>query len=561
MTVETEVVVLNRRTRVPNEMLVNPALSTLSAPGTSGPVTVGASTTVNGTLTISGDVYTPGGNLSTALDVVAGGNYRFGSSSSAEMLYRTAPGQVRLTATLSADGLSSGGTALLGRDPSAPLEAATKQYADTKLTQAQGDARYVTTASGGLTQSAADVRYLQLAGGQMAGTLFSQRIEILSGMRLTLSGQPGDAFLSNDGTGLKFNYYGQDAIKIIDSAVVPMASYIDVGASANRFSKVWTKALDVAGALTFTTDNTWDVGSASLRPRDVYVARNLMLGPRLLGDFSSTVAVATRPFFQSAANNGATAVSAMPNGTGALSTFRAYNNSALTNAQYGEIWADANLIRVNSDREGSGAYLPLSFFVGGTERLRIQTSGTLQVAFAGGSAVPITPMFDLSTPNTAPGSSIVLKMSTGSGWAVGMGTIQGSYWHYFGGPDGTPYWGFDGSRVKLNTDTGWIPFAYGPGWTAYGDGNYGANAGYRRLATGLVILRGLVQGGAASTLVATLPAGFRPVNVTLVPAAMYGGIQRIDIGNDGGIRCAEMLAGVFSNLWLSMNGITFLAEA
>src|SRR5215831_15274789 len=40
------------------------------------------------------------------------------------------------------------GTLTLAADPAAPLQAATKQYADTKLTQAQGDSRYALTAQG-----------------------------------------------------------------------------------------------------------------------------------------------------------------------------------------------------------------------------------------------------------------------------------------------------------------------------------------------------------------------------------------------------------------------------
>jgi len=553
---------------VPNEMLVNPALSTLSAPGTSGPVTVGASTTVNGTLTISGDVYSPGGNLSTALDVVAGGNYRFGSSSSAEMLYRTAPGQVRLTATLSADGLSSGGTALLGRDPSAPLEAATKQYADTKLTQAQGDARYVTTASGGLTQSAADVRYLQLAGGQMAGTLFSQRIEILSGMRLTLSGQPGDAFLSNDGTGLKFNYYGQDAIKIIDSAVVPMASYIDVGASANRFASVWTRLLNVDGNIVVNG-----------------------LTRRIQGDFSNATPTSLT-MLQSSTLNGVTSVRAIPNGTSQIAEFGVLNNSNPSNASILAMTVTGTASYIQSVIVGGGTYLPMAFLAGGAERLRILTSGKVQWSSTDQNPPYIyTPRPD-SLGVEAPGAYLMLMSKVGThmggntywdgvNW-MRYDTASPSSFIVAAGGNITMYNGGAGAnpltygvsflmdnnglatiynRIRHNTDSGWSALAYSPGWSSYGDGNYGANVGYRKLATGQVIMRGLVQGGAANTQVATLPPGFRPANIHLFAQPMYGGVQRVDVASDGGIRCAEMLAGTFSNLWLSLAGITFLAEA
>jgi len=57
-----------------------------------------------------------------------------------------------------------GGTLTLSADPAAPLQAATKQYADTKLTQAQGDARYLQT-------SVAATTYLPLTGGTLSGNL------------------------------------------------------------------------------------------------------------------------------------------------------------------------------------------------------------------------------------------------------------------------------------------------------------------------------------------------------------------------------------------------------
>src|SRR3954454_22316785 len=55
-------------------------------------------------------------------------------------------------------------TVLLSADPTLALQAATKQYADTKITQAQGDARYQTPA-----QAAA--LYLPLTGGTLTGNL------------------------------------------------------------------------------------------------------------------------------------------------------------------------------------------------------------------------------------------------------------------------------------------------------------------------------------------------------------------------------------------------------
>src|SRR5215467_13601101 len=82
-----------------------------------------------------------------------------------------------------------GGTLTLSADPTLALQAATKQYADTKLTQAQGDARYLQAATKQyadtkLTQAQADARYqtpaqaaalyLPLTGGTLSGLLTAQ---------------------------------------------------------------------------------------------------------------------------------------------------------------------------------------------------------------------------------------------------------------------------------------------------------------------------------------------------------------------------------------------------
>ena len=132
----------------------------------------------------------------------------------------------------------------------------------------------------------------------------------------------------------------------------------------------------LTGPLRFSPNNTNDIGGAGASPRDVYVGRNLIMSgtaARMTADFSS--AVATRTFFQTTTANSATCVSALPTGTGVISTWRAYNNPTLTNASFVEIYIDAGEARVNSDREGTGTYLPLGFFTGANERMRLSQNG------------------------------------------------------------------------------------------------------------------------------------------------------------------------------------------
>jgi hypothetical protein len=100
---------------------------------------------------------------------------------------------------------------------------------------------------------------------------------------------------------------------------------------------------------------------------------------RITGDFSNAT-VANRVMFQTSTVNGSTVVSAIPNGTSQLSQFVAYNNSDLSG-----VFQTAQLVSLGTEasfRAGisSGAtYLPMTFYTGGSEKVRIDTSGNVGI--------------------------------------------------------------------------------------------------------------------------------------------------------------------------------------
>ena len=106
-------------------------------------------------------------------------------------------------------------------------------------------------------------------------------------------------------------------------------------------------------------------------------------GNRIKGDFSNAT-VANRVMFQSSTVNGGTAVTAIPNGTGTSSEIRATNASDPTNSATALLGANSVDIRVVSGIYGTGTYLPMTFYTGGSERLRIDTSGNVTVTSAAG---------------------------------------------------------------------------------------------------------------------------------------------------------------------------------
>jgi hypothetical protein len=101
-------------------------------------------------------------------------------------------------------------------------------------------------------------------------------------------------------------------------------------------------------------------------------------GNRITGDFSNST-VANRVAFQSSTTNGSTAIIAIPNGTATDSSVQTFNNSNPTNSTRTTISTSATEGSLQVSRTGSGTYLPMTFYTGGSEAMRINTSGLLQV--------------------------------------------------------------------------------------------------------------------------------------------------------------------------------------
>lgn len=111
---------------------------------------------------------------------------------------------------------------------------------------------------------------------------------------------------------------------------------------------------------------------------------------RIRGDFSNAT-VANRVMFQTSTTNGDTYVSTLPNGTGTVSYQMVFNNSNPTNASRAGLFASSTTVGLDSGITGSGTYLPMVFFTGGSERVRIETNGSVGVGASanGNSAVQV----------------------------------------------------------------------------------------------------------------------------------------------------------------------------
>jgi hypothetical protein len=110
-------------------------------------------------------------------------------------------------------------------------------------------------------------------------------------------------------------------------------------------------------------------------------------GARITGDFSNAT-IANRVAFQTSTTDGITVVPAIPKGTGQLSGFAGYNSSDPGNASTFSLLAFTTTdIRLTCGLTGTGIFLPLTFYTGGSERVRISTTGVVTI----GSAISLDP--------------------------------------------------------------------------------------------------------------------------------------------------------------------------
>jgi hypothetical protein len=99
------------------------------------------------------------------------------------------------------------------------------------------------------------------------------------------------------------------------------------------------------------------------------------LGARITGDFSNAT-VANRVAFQTSTTNSNTSIPFFPNGTGTVSGVLLYGGTDPTNTNFLQVLSNGTL---NAGISGTGTYQPITIFTGGSERLRINTSGNVVI--------------------------------------------------------------------------------------------------------------------------------------------------------------------------------------
>jgi len=96
---------------------------------------------------------------------------------------------------------------------------------------------------------------------------------------------------------------------------------------------------------------------------------------KILGDFTNAT-VSSRTNFQTSTANSSTGIYALPNGTSTAASWQATNAADPTNASKVLIATNGSTdVQLVSGRNGTGTYLPLTFYTNGSEQARLNTSG------------------------------------------------------------------------------------------------------------------------------------------------------------------------------------------
>ena len=131
-------------------------------------------------------------------------------------------------------------------------------------------------------------------------------------------------------------------------------------------------------------------------------------GNRITGDFSNATN-ASRVAFQTSTTNGNTIVNIIPNGTASRSDIRLFSSSDPDNASALIIGASVvGEARINSTATGTGTNLPLTMYTGGSERLRIDTSGNVGIGTS-------SPSYRLDNVQNVNGTSTIATQNANTG--------------------------------------------------------------------------------------------------------------------------------------------------
>jgi hypothetical protein len=149
--------------------------------------------------------------------------------------------------------------------------------------------------------------------------------------------------------------------------------------------------------------------------------------------------------------------------------------------------------------------------------------------------------------------SFILQGTTFNGSASAY-LNDGNYYLEDIGPNSAP------ALPIPETAPAWTPLALAPNWSSWSDASY-VGAGIRKIGD-IVTLRGLITNQAgATTLLCTLPVGFRPPARLILPVSSYDSWAQVEIGPNGTVTRTVGGATFAPAIWVSLSNISFSVTA
>jgi hypothetical protein len=167
--------------------------------------------------------------------------------------------------------------------------------------------------------------------------------------------RPGDDYTATNGTSVVLNV----AAALNDDLMVIAFAVFNVANAVAKTGDTMTGALNLQANLVFD-------GNAR----------------RITGDFSNAT-VANRVMFQTSTVNGNTFIGAAPNGTGTQSALRLINSSDPANGSVLFATSSASEIQFAANISGTGTYLPITFYTGGSETARLSATAKTLILSGG----------------------------------------------------------------------------------------------------------------------------------------------------------------------------------
>jgi hypothetical protein len=231
-------------------------------------------------------------------------------------------------------------------------------------------------------------------------------------------------------------------------------------------------------------------------------------------DFSNAT-VASRQTFQTSTTNGSTGIYALPNGTSTAASWQATNNSDPTNASKILIATNGSTdVQLVSGINGTGTYLPLTFYTNGAEKMRITTAGSVGI----NTSVPVSKLDVIGTSGITSFTGTTPMAITAQG-ATSTNDYSGVDFTENGNPPRAriaSYFGGGGSYLQFGTSNN-----YGSGITntaATIDPNGNLLVGTTTQATGaLLTVNGSIKGTITSGTAVASTSG-TAIDFTSIPS-------------------------------------------